>query len=103
MKALLAVPLLALAACAAAPENIEPITMSSSAYAGASCGSIRTESAAAEARLVSLSEAQRKARTDDTVSVIILGIPAASLSGMDRSNEIAALKGQIDAMDARGC
>lgn len=103
MKAFLAVPLLALAACAAAPEDVAPITMSSSAYAGASCGAIRAERAAATVRLASLFEDQRTARNNDVVSVIILGIPAASLSGADRSNEIAALKGQIAAMDGRGC
>lgn len=94
-------PVIALAACAASPEDIAPVEMSSSAYAGTSCANVRADRAVAMTRLTALYGEQRQARTNDTIGVIILGVPTASLTGGDRATEIGALKGQIAAMDRR--
>ena len=105
VKSLYLVPLLAVAACAQAPEKIEPVSVSPSAYDGASCNAVRAEHAAATARLAVLYGEQRHARTQDTAAVIIVGAPLASLNGEDRAPEIASLKGQVAAMEdrLRGC
>ena len=92
---------LALAACAASPDKIPPVAMSSSAYANGSCATVNAERNSAAIQLASLTQAQTDARFEDTVNVILWGLPTATLNGKDREPEIAALKGQIAAMDAR--
>ena len=62
----------------------------------------REQLAQEQSRLVSAlaatSEAQRRARSGDTVGVIFLGIPTASLSGSNMASEVARLKGELQAL-----
>lgn len=44
------------------------------------------------------SDAQRKARSNDTVGVILLGLPVSSLSGSNQASQIARLKGELEAL-----
>lgn len=90
-----------LAACAQAPEAIEPVAVSPGAYEGMSCRTVQVEIDQVRDRLEDLEQDQREARDEDTFAVIVLGVPTASLRGKDRAPVIAALKGQEDALDRR--
>lgn len=96
---------IALAGCAASPESIEPVAVSSSAYSGASCRVVASERSRADAALSDLYVKQRETAELDAGGVLMLGLPVGSMYGGDVEPEIAALKGQIEAMDARlaGC
>jgi hypothetical protein len=50
--------------------------------------------------LASASEKQRDARSNDTVGVIFLGLPVASLSGDNVAPDIARLKGESRAVSS---
>lgn len=95
---------LALAACAASPDKIAPVSMGS-AYAGVSCSRASAERAAAAEALAALEDRQRDAARNDAIGVILIGVPVASLSGNDAAGEIGLEKGRVAALDARlaGC
>lgn len=105
MKALLIVPVVALAACATAPQHIEPVAISSSAYAGASCSAVRAERAKTSDRLAALSAEQQAIADRDNATTFWFGVPASQVTGINHEEEIGNLKGRVDAMDARlaGC
>jgi hypothetical protein len=48
--------------------------------------------------LTAASQQQENARTNDTVGVVLLGLPASSLSGDNIAPRIAQLKGESDAL-----
>lgn len=92
--------LLALAACAPGPDAIQPVSMGS-AFVGISCQQAAIERNAAAQRLEALSAAQRGAQAGDAISVFLIGVPLASVSGGNKAGEIAAEKGKLAALDAR--
>lgn len=104
MKPAVLLAALALAACAARPDAIAPVSMGS-AYAGASCAEASALRAGSAARLATLSRQQDQAATGDAIGVILIGVPVSSLAGGDVAGEIAAEKGRLNALDARlqGC
>ena len=71
-----------LAGCATHPDRIVAV-----ANAGECTAQDR-------ARLATLVKQQKDARTADTIGVILVGVPVASLTGKDREAEIAVLKGR---------
>lgn len=83
-----------LAACAKSPESISPAYVSLLAYDDLDCGQLVQEEANVSRALLSASEQQRDARTNDTVGVILLGLPVSTLSGGNVADQIASLKGQ---------
>ncbi len=91
---------LLIAACAKSPDAIEPVSMGN-AYAGVSCAQAHTLSKQEAQRLATLSEAQRKAATNDAVGVFLIGVPVSSLNGNDHAGTIATTKGKLAALDAR--
>lgn len=66
------------------------------------CVQIGQEMARVESALTAASAQQNKARTNDTVGVIFLGLPVSSLSGDNIAAEIARLKGEKDALHRAG-
>ena len=87
-----------IAACAAKPENIAPAAFPVAAYSARSCNQLSADAARVHDAIAVASEAQDKARRADTVGVILLGIPAASLVGKDRAGTISVLKGEAEAI-----
>lgn len=71
-----------LAGCATHPDNIKPVS-----YAGAKC------TAADRARLAALSDEQKRTAKNDTIGVLLLGVPVGSMAGKNHKDEIAWLKG----------
>ncbi len=90
---------LILTACATKPENITPQYVSTTQYTDLSCKQLGMELARHEDALAVASGEQRKARSNDTLGVIFLGLPVSSLSGSNKASYIAQLKGQIEAMN----
>ena len=88
-----------LSACATKPENITPQFVSTVQYNELTCSQLGTELARHEEALTVASGEQSKARSNDTLGVIFLGLPVSSLSGSNKASYIAQLKGQIEAMN----
>lgn len=88
----------ALSGCATKPESIAPAYVSDIQYLNMTCAQLGEEQARLVAALAAASDAQRKARSGDTVGVIFLGLPTASLSGSNQASNIARLKGELDAL-----
>ncbi len=87
-----------MAGCATKPENISPAYVSELTYASLTCEQLRQEQDRLVNALSLAADAQRKARSGDTVGVIFLGLPVSSLSGSNVATEIARLKGELEAI-----
>lgn len=83
-----------LSACAQSPDAIAPAYVSEVPYRSWACADLIEEVARVEGALVTASLQQEDARTNDTVGVIFLGLPVASLSGQNVAPQIARLKGE---------
>jgi hypothetical protein len=96
--------LVATAACAPSPDSIAPVPMGA-AFANITCAEASAMLAAETVTLSNLSAAQSGAATGDAIGVLLIGVPVSSLTGGDRSGEIAAAKGKVLALEARlaGC
>lgn len=82
------------AACAKSPESIAPAYVSPLAYQALNCTQITEELARVNVALAQASQQQRDARTNDTVGVILLGLPVSTLSGGNVADQVARLKGE---------
>jgi hypothetical protein len=106
---------LVLSACAQRPDQIAADYVPPSRYAAASCADIRDDTNTAVLRLNELSGAQDAKATSDAVLTgvgLILFWPAlfatsGTLGADDHAGEIAALKGEVSALQtawiANGC
>lgn len=90
-----------LSACAPRPDAIAPISMPTGMYMHLSCDAARTEYATTTEALIALEKKQRGAATGDAIGVVLLGVPASSLAGGDKSGQIAAEKGRKIALEDR--
>ena len=85
--------------CAKPPEAIAPAYVSDIVYRQLSCNDLAVETARVNQALARSSTQQENARTNDTVGVILLGLPVSSLSGDNIAPEIARLKGELEAIN----
>ncbi|WP_439541113.1 hypothetical protein [Hyphomicrobium sp.] len=85
-------------ACAKSPESIAPAYVSEVNYQHWSCGQLGEESGRLSQALAQASTQQENARTNDTVGIILIGLPVSSLSGDNIAPEIARLKGETEAV-----
>jgi hypothetical protein len=86
-----------LAGCAKLPETIKPSYISHMAFADWSCEMIKEDNYRTNQALQRASSQQTNANTTDTVAVMLIGLPVASLSGDNIAPEIARLKGVLNA------
>ena len=84
--------------CATAPENIAPAYVSHLAYMQYTVEQLGQEEARLQAALSTSSDAQRKARSNDTLGVIFLGLPVSSLAGSNQASNVARIKGELEAV-----
>ena len=84
--------------CAAKPESIAPAYISEMSYRDWTCEQLAQEQLRLAAALSAACDAQRRARANDTVGVIFLGLPVSSLSGSNMASEVARLKGELQAL-----
>jgi hypothetical protein len=94
----LTVTVLVISGCATKPESIAPAYISDMAYKDWTCSQLAQEQSRLTSALSAASDAQRRARTNDTWGVILIGLPTASLSGSNVASEIARLKGELQAL-----
>jgi hypothetical protein len=98
---------LALGGCATAPENIAAIAVTGSPYQSWQCKQIAAESEKVTTALAAASRHQQDVRDKDTMGLMIIGLPVASIGGQDSKEEVAHLKGQAEALqqasDAKRC
>lgn len=98
---------LALGGCATAPENITAIAVTGSPYQSWQCKEIAAESERVSTALAAASRHQQDVRDKDTMGLLIIGLPVASMGGQDSKEEVAHLKGQAEAVrqasDAKRC
>ena len=88
-----------LAGCAQAPEDVAPAYVSSVPYEAWSCGQLAQERLILRVAVAESFSRQTKARAGDTMGVLLLGLPTASMSGEDEANSLAQLKGHQRAID----
>ena len=94
IRTLTVIATLTLCACARTPESIAPSYVSPLSYRGYDCSQLAEESVRVSEALATASEQQRNARTNDTIGVLLLGIPVSSLSGGNVSTQVGRLKGE---------
>jgi hypothetical protein len=88
----------ALGACAKSPESIAPSYVSEVSYQAWSCSQLAEETLRLSSAYASAAQQQEKARTNDVVGVILIGLPVSSLSGDNIAPEIGRLKGEQEAV-----
>lgn len=84
--------------CATAPENIAPAYVSYLPYMQYTTEQLGQEEGRLQAALSASSDAQRTARSNDTLGVILIGLPVSSLSGSNQASNVARLKGELEAV-----
>ena len=84
--------------CAKAPESISAAYVSHVSYQSWTCQQLGDEDRRLASALALSSKQQEQARTNDTVGVILLGLPVSSMSGDNIAPQIARLKGEIEAV-----
>jgi hypothetical protein len=83
-----------LSACAAPPESIAPAYVSPVPYQNYSCKQLGEESQRLDSAYATAAAEQTKARNDDTLGVILIGLPVSSMSGENVAPQVAQIKGQ---------
>jgi hypothetical protein len=90
--------MLFLMGCAMKAESIQPSYVSPVSYDSYTCKQLGQEAARIEAALATASKQQNQARTNDTVGVLLIGMPVSSMSGEAIAPEVAKLKGEKNAI-----
>lgn len=86
--------LLVLTGCAAPPESIAPAYVSPVPYQNYTCKQLGEESQRLDSAYATVATEQNKARSDDTLGVIFIGLPVSSMSGENVAPQVAQIKGQ---------
>jgi hypothetical protein len=85
-------------ACAPTPESIAPAYVSEVPYRSWTCDQLGEENARLQQALATSSQQQSNARSNDTVGIILIGLPVGSMSGQSIAPQIALYKGQVEAV-----
>ncbi len=108
MRVLVAILSTALiASCAKKPETIAPAYISDQTYQSWTCEQLVREQASLERAYTNISAQQNKARKNDIVGVVLIGLPVSSLSGDNVAAQVADVKGRQEAVritiNKKGC
>ncbi len=87
-----------LGACAQSPEDIPPIYMSQLPFDGWTCKQLEVESHRLQNELAVAYARQEQTATGDTIGIVLVGLPLASMSGRDGAPEVGRLKGEHSAI-----
>lgn len=87
--------------CAKAPGSIEAAPVAPNRYAHLTCEQAMTELGIKSYDLIPLSREQEEAARADAWNVLVFGVPLSGIEGKRKTEEIARLKGEIDALNAR--
>jgi uncharacterized protein YfaP (DUF2135 family) len=91
--------LLLLAGCAKQPGDIVAAAVPTDSYMQADCASLATQKSTKQAELDALSSRQTETANRDAAWMTIIHVPVASMARGDDAEKIAALKGEINAID----
>jgi hypothetical protein len=98
---------IAIAGCAKNPAKIQAAYVSTSPYMAMNCAALAEARTKTSAELTKVSQQQRNARNADIAGVLLVGVPAASLTGGDQEDEVGKLKGTLiaigEAENSKGC
>lgn len=96
-----------MAGCAAKPEKIKAAVISDVPYRQLSCEELAAERDKVAVALAEACRQQRKARGNDTIGVIFVGVPVGSLCGDNVAADIRRLKGELATIEQvasdKGC
>lgn len=87
-----------IAGCAKSPESISAAYVSEVTYRTWDCQTLAEEQHRLSAAYAVAAQQQEKARGNDVVGVVLIGLPVSSLSGDNIAPEIARLKGEQEAI-----
>ena len=95
------------ASCASAPEYIKPALVGPEKYQAYTCEGLAAERNRVQDAYNEAAKKQNKARNDDALGVLLIGLPVDSMSGKNLAKVIALLKGELAAIqetaDAKSC
>ena len=86
------------AGCAASPADIPASYVSPVNYQNWTCDQLAQEGQRLVTALTQASQRQEQARTNDTVGVLLVGLPVGSMSGQNIAPEVGRLKGEHEAL-----
>jgi hypothetical protein len=86
--------------CAANPEKIEPKHVAFEPYLQMSCDQLSAERTKTQNELANEEREQRSVRRNDAWGVALVGLPLGRMSGGNREDYIAELKGDALAIDS---
>lgn len=84
--------------CAPTPESIQPSYVSEMPFRSWTCDQLGEELGRLDSALATAYAQQNTARTNDTVGVLLIGLPVGSMSGQSVAPQIASYKGQQEAV-----
>lgn len=102
MKKMMFVVTAMLAGCAARPQDIPPTYVSELPYMSATCDQLRDTLLNVNTALGNAASNQVSARANDSLGVVLIGLPVASMAGKDSTAQVAILKGHADAIRRAG-
>ena len=87
-----------LSACAKAPESIAPAFVSQHTYTALDCQQLALEATNLDRALNEVSAQQKKARRNDTLGVLLIGLPVSTFTGDNVAQQVASVKGHREAV-----
>ena len=90
--------ILSASACAKTPESIAPSYISDQTYQDWTCEQLVREQASLERAYTNVAAQQKKARSNDVVGILLIGLPVSSLSGDNVAPQVADIKGREEAV-----
>jgi hypothetical protein len=93
------VSLFIISGCATRASGIAPASVSALEYQALTCEETRGMLTAKRSALVAAEKSQNNAATLDTISTVVLLVPAASIFGGDSEGKVAQLKGEVLALE----
>lgn len=97
--AVVVIALITASGCATRASGIAPASVSALEYQALSCDETKGMLTAKRSALVAAEKSQNNAATLDTISTVVLLVPAASIFGGDGEGKVAQLKGEVLALE----
>lgn len=87
-----------LSSCAQDPQYVEPTYVSDVPYQALSCRQLGIDQDRLLNAVQIASTRQQTASNNDAVGVLLLGLPIGSMAGEDNAQQLARLKGELEAV-----
>lgn len=97
--AVVVISLFVISGCATRASGIAPASVSALEYKALTCEETTGMLSAKRSALIAAEKSQNNAATLDTISTVVLLVPAASIFGGDGEGKVAQLKGEVLALE----